>query len=395
MAADKSSKDPQWDPSTKEEMAAKKALEDLIKSHDKVLKPGGANGKNRFILRTKGYYDLRAYVLTGKEFPRTIADFEARMPKTSLQELDKIQPKLYETTRDAIIAIGQSCHEYSLITATQKTVQFCVNAIGLLDEEKAINLKYQLDNLLDPKLALAGLRDEAKEKERSIDEVKETIISFRGETIRRKGQIHELQRLYESGPVTNAVTKDVPYLKYLNQSLAEHVEKVKSLVAQANKDYDDWDESKNRAIGFAFLGPLGWIAMGLKAARAAEDFAAYIKAINEANTLQKQNEVEATLIEHVSQMLTQSEGIERKMTDAIGAMTELSELFQEQANCYDRIVIHFGGMHKGTKATTAALRKRFVMTKMDQAIAKVRELRDLATEVANTILHELPGLGKK
>lgn len=59
-------------------------------------------------------------------------------------------------------------------------------------------------------------------------------------------------------------------------------------------------------------------------------------------------------------MLTQSADIDKKTDDAITAMTELSLLFSEQADCYDKIGVYLNPMKASTDLDFLKSRKAYI-----------------------------------
>lgn len=59
-------------------------------------------------------------------------------------------------------------------------------------------------------------------------------------------------------------------------------------------------------------------------------------------------------------MLTQSADIDKKTDDAITAMTELSPLFSEQADCYDKIGVYLNPMKASTDLDFLKSRKAYI-----------------------------------
>jgi hypothetical protein len=102
-----------WNPTSHDEIESKKAFNDLSHSADKVVIPSSDPAQpNRFILRSKGYFDLQAYVLSGKDFPTSYATFDAKIPKTTFKKLSAFDPEIYDKTRDTMVAVGSNCLDY-------------------------------------------------------------------------------------------------------------------------------------------------------------------------------------------------------------------------------------------------------------------------------------------
>src|ERR1700722_7490106 len=138
--------------------------------------------------------------------------------------------------------------------------------------------------------------------------------------------------------------------------------------------HDDEKRATGVAVGMAFCGPVGWIVMGVKAAEAKQLRDAYENLTSQIEKLKQDRQEETDLITLVTQLITQCDDIDQKITSAITAMKELSELFNEQGNCYDKIATYLAGMKTGTDAKTLTNRKAFVDYNMQKAINKLKEV---------------------
>lgn len=152
-------------------------------------------------LLTPSLQDLRCYVLTGKTFPRTTAEFSAKMPKPGCSQLTNCDPDIYQKTMDTIVTIGSSCYAYhqsnlaKLVTAATTAAQFSDTTISMMVDAD-MGLRPSLNVMLDPKyrtvasqddafsdarelavMVLTDLKTDANEKEAEIKEIVETMIS--------------------------------------------------------------------------------------------------------------------------------------------------------------------------------------------------------------------------
>ncbi|KAL7624612.1 hypothetical protein AAE478_006179 [Parahypoxylon ruwenzoriense] len=404
----------QWDPVTDAEKAVKEAFSKLNDSNDKVVVPGSQGKPNRFVLHTKGYYDLRAYVLTGKDFPKSTTEFQTKMPKTAFQKLTEIDSDIYDKTRDVMVSVGSTCSDYhqnhlaKLVTAASAAANYSDNTVSLLEEAEDINLKHQLNVLLDPKykteadqdqafkdaregaqMTLSMLKDDALNKEGETKEILQSLITFKENTMKHLNDVKFLIKQYKTGPVTNASNMKKPYLQYLNEKLQADIDNFNRTVKEANDKYNAWEEATGIAVGLAFTGIIGWIVMGVKAAEASNLRKAYDNLMEQVRKLTQDRQEEATLITFVTQLVNAYTDIDGKMSAAIDAIAELAGLFNEQAGCYDKIAVSLGGMWTGTTSDSAVNRKAYINYNMKKAIEKLKELKELADEFAKTIINEV------
>ncbi|KAK4098536.1 hypothetical protein N658DRAFT_526257 [Parathielavia hyrcaniae] len=402
---------PVWDPVDEAEIELKAAFTGLNDAATKAIIQGLEDTPNRFVLHTRGYYDLRAYVLTGKDFPRTTAEFQGKMPKSAFSKLTAIDPEIYNKTQDTLVNIGSSCFSYhkndlaKLVLAATAAVQYSDNAIMLMEGIDELSLGYQIKILLDPKyvnvadqdqkfkdaregaqMTLQMLKEEAESKEAEVKEVLQSLVAFKETTMAYLQDVQFLNKQYNTGPVTNPKNMTTPYLQYLDAQVAADIKALNETMTEAQNTHSEWYKARATAIGTAFAGVFGWIAMGIYAKRAA-DLESKLNSLKaRMATLVQQWQEGATLITYVTQLTKQCDDIDDKMEVAIKAMAELAALFNEQANCYDKIAFNLKNLSTGTGTNSARNRQAWITMFMGNAVTKLKELKGLAGEFAEGII---------
>ncbi|KAG8677742.1 hypothetical protein FPOAC2_03830 [Fusarium poae] len=405
-----------WNPTSKEEIEAKKAFEGLGQSLDKVVIPcAESDNDNRFILHSKGYFDLRAYVMSGKDFPTTPADFDAKVSMSAFKKLNELDSDIYNKTRDTMVAVGSSCRDYSydhlneLVTAGHIAIRYSKYAMDMLDTADGINLRHNLDILLDEKytsadkfdevykvakeaalMTLTMLSDEATKKQKETDKISETLTAFKADTLKNQPNVKFLVRQYYDGPVVNKSNFKTPYLKYLNEDLARSLRAFEKTVKHADDVHGDWKTNKDWAIGTSFFGLVGFIVMTKYARNAVVLRVTYDNLVKEMEKLEKEQKEERELIKFVNLLVVQCTDIDHKMDDAITAMTELSKLFSNQADCYDGIASYLSSMKSGATRDVLANRKASFHHNIGVCVNKLKELKVVAEEFTDTIHNEIP-----
>lgn len=114
--------------------------------------------------------------------------------------------------------------------------------------------------------------------------------------------------------------------------------------------------------------------MGIHAAKAAGLREAYDNLQSQISKLQQDRKEETDLIAFVNQLIAQCSDIDQKMTDAITAMTELSLLFSNQSDCYDKIAVSLDRMKTSTDLGALKSRKQFIQYQMKVCIDKLKEV---------------------
>jgi hypothetical protein len=269
----------------------------------------------------------------------------------------------------------------------------------MLETAEGINLRHNLDIVMDEKytssdkfdnayheakdaakMTLSMLSNEAKEKQTKTDEITQTLIRFKEDTLKTQPDVKFLIQKYKTGGKTMP-----PYLDYLNKDLADSIAKFNEMVKDAQNKYADWEKNTAIAVGTCWLGVVGWVIMGIHAAKAAELRRAYDDLQDQIAKLQKDRKEETDLISFVNLLIVQCTGIEKKMEDAITAMTELSQLFSNQSDCYDKISVSLDRMKTSTDTASLANRKAFIQYQMKVCIKKLKELKVVADEFTKSI----------
>ena len=160
-------------------------------------------------------------------------------------------------------------------------MQYSDNTVDLLEAAEDINLRHQLNIILDERyrspsdfdgnyrdakeasqMTLSMLRDDAREKQRSIEEVLQTLvrvrivlsiqalsnwvmaditaIQFREQTLRNQRDVKFLTQQYKTGPVENRSDKKTPYLEVLNKDLADSLIDFEKKVREIQGKYTNW-----------------------------------------------------------------------------------------------------------------------------------------------------------
>ncbi|KAJ4302030.1 hypothetical protein N0V88_002163 [Collariella sp. IMI 366227] len=400
---------PVWTPVDAAEKALKEAFTGLNDAATKAIVQGVVDAPNRFVLNTKGYYDLRAYVLSGKSFPTSTAEFQSKMPKSAFLKLTTIDPDIYNARLppNTLVNIGSTCaayHANHLAKLGTAAVKYSENTLSLLEDD-GLGLLPQIEILLDPKyrnkasqdqvfedaregaqMTLTLLKDEATSKEVEVKEVLKSLIAFRENTALYLTDVQYLNKQYITGPVTNNSTMKTPYLKFLNDKVAADLAAVYSLAAEVQGTQAEYEKAKNIAIGTAFAGVIGWVFMGIYSKKAVDLEAKVRELQSQISVMANEWQEGSLLVTYVGRVVKQCDDIDDKMDVAIKAMTELAALFSEASYCYDKISFNLKGMWTGTDSDSAANRKAYITKFTKDAITKLKELKGLASEFAEAII---------
>ncbi|KAH7188129.1 uncharacterized protein B0J16DRAFT_317799 [Fusarium flagelliforme] len=412
-----------WNPIDNDDIEAKKAFDALSRSVDKVILPSAEQGQpSRFILRSKAYFDVQAYVLSGRDFPTGYTDFD-KIPDSTFNKLWEIDSEIYSKTEDTMIAVGSTCWDYhenhlaKLVTVGQTAIQYSDDSVDLFETAEDINLRHQLDIILDDKyasyddfdddyrdakeaaqLTLSMLRDNARDKYNRTNEITQTLvraeadippfpsIQFRERVLDNQSAVRYLIKQYKTGPVENRSDKKTPYVEILNKDLADNLFNLSNKVNEVRDKYSDWETNTSIPVGTCWIGPLGWAVMSIHGTKDSDLYRAYNGLQDLMAKHQQDRQGETELISFVNQLATQYTDIDQKMADAIAARTELSQLFRNQAECYDKIAVSIDRMKPTTDLRG---RKQYIQYQMKVAIGKLRELKVVAEEFTRSIMTQV------
>ncbi|RBR08929.1 uncharacterized protein FIESC28_10109 [Fusarium coffeatum] len=335
-----------------------------------------------------------AYVLSGKDFPGSSTDFDRKVPESAFRKLSKFDSEIYSLINPL----------YTVITG-RTTMQYSDSSVELLAADDFINLRRQLDIILDERykssndfddnyrdakeasqMTLSMLRDDAREKQRNTEEVMQTLIRFRDRILESQWDIEFLIKQYNTGSVENKSDKKAPYLEVLNKDLADKLATFNNKVKEAQDKYSDWEKNAATTVGICSIKPLGWIVMGIQATKASDLRNDYDKLETLIAKNQQNQEEETQLIIFVNQLITQYAGIDQKMTEAIAAMKELSFLFSNQAECYDKIAASIPRMKPSTDMRA---RKQYIQSQMKVTVDRLRELKVVAEEFTRSFMNQV------
>lgn len=117
-----------------------------------------------------------------------------------------------------------------------------------------------------------------------------------------------------------------------------------------------------------------WAALAFAAHEADELHKLWEQILKNYAELKKHNEEETNLIDFVSRLVKQFDGILEKIDAAVNAIGELSMLFQHQSEAYKIISGSISKIKASTTVADATLRKDFIMFSIDLTVKKIQEV---------------------
>ncbi|KAF7555250.1 hypothetical protein G7Z17_g2327 [Cylindrodendrum hubeiense] len=391
-----------WNPSSDGEKNFKKALESLSQSVDSVLispmeKKENEEQEKKFLLQDQSYFALKAYVMTGKNFPATNHEFDYAISRSAFKRFDAIDPAIYEETREALVGVGRLCKPfYETKLHGMGSPRWLFG--GHLEYDNSGYKKLEdRDDRFNSALSVAGflldmLQNAAEEGKISAQQLVTDLMKFRSDTQELLSRMRHLIQQYDTGPAVNPSNKIEPYLMFLNKDFQNSAKLVDDKLTQYNTTYGDWKTATGLAVGvgvsIGWLPVFGWVPLGFLAHNGDELHDTCATLHNENETLKRENEQEHKLIEWVTGIAKQFDGLEGKINSAVTAVDVLSSMFEHQGKSYRLIKASLGAISSYTNNEDANNRKDFIDHNVKETSRRLEELQKAARGFLQAILTE-------
>ncbi|KAF4948801.1 hypothetical protein FGADI_9358 [Fusarium gaditjirri] len=403
-----------WNPTRKDDIDLKEALLTLQKSTESVLlsptqQKEEDEQEKKFLLQGHSYFALKAYVLTGKEFPATDSAFNAKYPEQAFARLLSLDPGIQKETKNGLVAVGSSCSAFyndklqNIVRAGSLAVTWSTSTLEYLTDNEETNLYDYLMVLSDLKYkrledrdeafheALVGARGclkllthEAEEGKKQADGLVKDLDQFRDATAKLQPDMSALIQKYTAG--------DKPLLPYLNAEHQKRVQEETKTLADYNSTYDEWKSATGLAVGvgvsIGWIPVFGWVPLALLSHNADKLAGSYKRLWQSYETLKRENANEALLIESMNNMVKQFDGLEQKIKDAIKAVGVLSLMFEQQRQSYELIRASLSGMGLMAEEEDAETRNMFIKGQIKGTKKKLQQLQKAAAGFVKAILTE-------
>ncbi|ETS78624.1 hypothetical protein PFICI_10686 [Pestalotiopsis fici W106-1] len=384
-----------WNPTSTDDIALKKALLTLQKSTDSVLlSPWDQKEEEiqekRFLLQSTSYFAVKAYVLTGKDFPANDQEFISRFPEKAFKQLLPIDDRIYKETKEVLVRVGSSCRDFydtklqNIVKVGSLAVVWSTTTLALLKDNQGLNLyahlmvlsevRYKDSSqhdeafrvaLLGARRSLTLLQKEAEDGAKRADDLFKDLQKFQDYTENLRPDTEKLIQKYTAG--------DKPYLNYLNEQYQKLSELQRPRLEQFKRIHDEWKALGGEAIGDG-VGGL--------------QQEAFKSLWEEYETLKRDNADEAILIESINNLGNQFKGLKEKIHEAIKAVGVLSLMFNQQSDSYKLIVQSLSGMSHMANEEDAETRRLFIKSQIGPTCLRLNELQKAAAGFVTAILTE-------
>ncbi|KAK2035945.1 hypothetical protein LZ31DRAFT_580750 [Colletotrichum somersetense] len=426
---------PDWNPTTNGELELKASLVKLAASTDPVMLSPAAPSltemkaqekqQKKFLLQSKAYFDLKAYVLSGQEFPQTDDEFDRKISKDAFKRLEAVDNSIYDDTKKTMVGIGGTCgafyknNLFQIVQAGAVAKTWTEATLENLQSKDApaMSLYTQLMVLCDPKYKSAAdldaaftsaqsaagtqleqLEKTAVDKSAEAKHIVTALLKFRTETSPFVERLKELIPKYTTTPVKFGKTTVNGYLAYLSADYADAVTKLSKALNDYNGKYDDWKTATGVAVGvgvsFGWFPIFGWAALAAVANNADNLHKAWENLWDNYNSLKSDNEKEAQLIAFATTIVGQFDKVDKKIKGAIDAVGTLSTMLQDQADAYSGINSTLQSLGAYTLSTDAGNRQLFIKYKLQVTIKKLEDLHAASQGFMEAILNEDPNFVK-
>ncbi|KAK5049513.1 hypothetical protein LTR84_004442 [Exophiala bonariae] len=394
-----------WAPTSDEEKSLKDAITALQTSIVSVAKTGDqADAGSRFVLNSKDFYDVRAYIMSGKELPSADYEFDSRFGGNSFGDIVNFDNEIYSLTRKTMVEVGTTCQEYynnqlsRLINALSPAIQYAENTTENLYRAEQINLKHQFGILLQDKYKSradqdgefneareAGLmtcemvKEDASNKKREIDDIRATLISLKSKTQAFQPDVQKVIKQFKAGPAENSSNDQAakrPYLDRLDAKYNTKLSETKKQLEGVRIKSSDLNTKPGMAVGLAQWPGLGWIPLDI--ARTDSLKSAYNELEGVINEGERENNERTRLATNVSMLIEQSSDIDGKLSNLITALGKLSDFFGTQVTCVQKIDSYLNRV--SGNPDSASNRRDFVLNGLTKTADLLQELKKTAEE---------------
>ncbi|KAK0666949.1 hypothetical protein QBC41DRAFT_255038 [Cercophora samala] len=392
---------------TNDPEAATKTLQDsfekeLKKYPDRFLKEAKSDGKVSFNGDKSPFYAIQAYVWCGMLYPNTDAEFEKKLPESRFKHLEVVLPKIYEDTKNALVAVSTSCNNFSRgpmssVFSYSSLVKIYAgnakNSLGAVDglgaQLKTLTSdKYKNKDTIDDdfeaakelaKERLEGLKSDAKEKEAESERLRTQLENFLNETVKNKTVVTALNQKYLS-PVTDSGGKQYSNaMVYLNHELADLQKKLKDAKDEADKvtkDLQEQEDPKGWKFWVTLLsGPTGGLDLYLKLKDFKDAWEKWSTQNKDTADVQQCQTTVTALEAQIGDLIT-------RMTKAVEGIRVIQDTFRHLGESLDPVIKAVEKIKKGTSSPLAAIRKSNIIHGVEEAVTKYEEIYKEAEEFA-------------
>ncbi|KAK4664545.1 LOW QUALITY PROTEIN: uncharacterized protein QC763_511820 [Podospora pseudopauciseta] len=406
---------------TNDPKAAEKTLQDSLeaelKTHpDRFLRTAKADGKVTFNGDKSPFYAIQAYVWCGMLYPDNDADFQKKLPQSRFKPLELVLPKIYEDTKDALVAVSSSCHKFSSGPMEGVLKKYAVNAKTSLGADDGLGAqlktltsdKYKNKESIDEdfeaakelaKERLEELKSDAKEKEEQSDKLRKDLqdvrfilmfgmgekelitdlSDFLSETEVNKKQVTAVNDKYLS-PVTDSEGKHYKNaMVYLNHELEGLQKKLKDAKDEADnhsKELKEEGDPKGWKFWVNVLsGPTGTWNLYQKL----KDFK---DALDKWSTQNKETEDVLKCQTTVTALEAQIDDLITRMTKAVEGIRLIQDTFRHLGESLDPVIKAIDKIEKGTSSPLQAIRKSNISHGIQDAVTKYEEIIKEAEDFA-------------
>ncbi|KAK4203000.1 hypothetical protein QBC40DRAFT_346514 [Triangularia verruculosa] len=383
--------------------ALQEALADQLKKYpDHFLKEAKSGGKVSFNGDKSPFYAIQSYVWCGMLYPDNDADFQKKLPESRFKPLEVVLPKIFEDTKNALVAVSDSCHKFSsgpmepVFSYASLVKKYAVNAKTSLGADDGLGAqlktltsdKYKNKDSIDDdfeaakelaKERLEELKSDAKEKETQSDTLRTQLQNFLNETEKNKTLVTALNQKYLS-PVTDSGGKQYSNaMVYLNHELADLQKKLKDAKDEADKvtrELKEQEDPKGWKFWATLLsGPTGALGLFQKLKDFKDAWEKWSTQNKDTADVQQCQTTVTALEAQIGDLIT-------RMTKAVEGIRLIQDNFRHLGESLDPVIKAIEKIEKGTSSPLAAIRKSNIIHGIEEAVTKYDEIIKEAEDFA-------------
>ncbi|KAF5011961.1 hypothetical protein FDECE_1967 [Fusarium decemcellulare] len=366
--------------------------------------------KARFIIQSKGYFDIKAYIGAGMTFPKDAATFEALHPKDALKALTDLDPDIYAQTEDAMLAVYGSCDDFNtnalpnFRSITNETIDLSNIAISQLTGLGPGSFQGMLDILTSDKYSQPGsentdefqgatsgaqqilfdLSQTAKSKAKKIETLAQSITTYGTKIKNLQAQVETVVSKFKG------VNNSGGYIDKLNTELKTDraaLQTAANAATSAKADYDHDNTVAQNAVAYIWIPFYGWIAgttvILTYQNKAKEAWARYQTQLGKEADDNKQIAALEAVIAAVNLLSNQNQTMVDQIGRAQNALSEIQKAFETMSQDLD-VASSMMGSAKGFVRASLFERKVLIQSRVQNAVQKYQDTANAAQELLDT-----------
>ncbi|KAK2669780.1 hypothetical protein RAB80_015306 [Fusarium oxysporum f. sp. vasinfectum] len=374
----------------------------------------GENSYMSFVLNRLDFLDLQALCVSVADIPQSEESFRELIPEEACGKLTEIDPQIYEVrlspwlsnarsltsslaisqqTKEAMSTIARYCGDWnlwempSLLSSASRTIAYCRYAVIELAQEKyGYSLKQTLEVIMQEKY-----EDKSSWDCEFFDALYITRKKIKLKVICSEKSVEFLRKHYMDGPAqstTNESTKQ-PYVYILDPELQKNIDDtIKPLMQFRNGEFKRQGSSSGNLLCW-WIAPVGVVWM-LASVIEQKDLMKKIERLQHHIARARTDRKETTvLLENINLLTIQFENIRGKIDNALEALLQLKNFFQNQHETYENLMLYLAFLEEyPSRQAKLSSRRSLIKQHLRHLTRNLKHLVAAAEEFNETVVRE-------